>query len=400
MRKSVKFTQPDTPTVISFFKDSLRSGFFLVILILLSSVGCKNPDNRGGEIEETVPVITRDLPKLAEMTPRRAATVDSLKHYFNQLQKAGFNGTVLFAENGEIVFSQAYGYANLKTKDSLTMESSFQLASISKPITALAVLILKQDGKIGIDDTLTKYIPELPYPGITIRHLLTHRSGLPNYMYFAEKDWLNKEIPLTNRDVIDLMVRNQYKPYYLPDKRYNYSNTNFALLAYIVEKVSGMKFEDFVQKRIFDPCQMVNSHIYNKNISPINTAQVIGYPSSRSEAENTFLNGVVGDKGVYCSAYDLLMLDKALYTDKLVTMATRKEAFTPQHNDLRPNDNYGLGWRLDVSDPQNPAIYHTGWWKGFRTYFIRETGEKRTIVILCNTMRASRFNTRELRERF
>ncbi|MCX6226473.1 MAG: serine hydrolase [Bacteroidia bacterium] len=385
--------------MIFSIKKILRSGLFLLLFALLPSAGCKNPDNRGGELEEEEPVV-RVVPKYAEMTPKRAATADSLRFYFDHLQRAGFNGTVLFAENGEIVFSKAYGYANLKTKDSLTMESAFQLASISKPITALAVLILKDDGKIGIDDPVKKYIPELPYPGITIRHLLTHRSGLPNYMYFAEQDWPNKEIPINNRDVIDLMVKNQYKPYYPPDKRYNYCNTNFALLAYIVEQVSGMKFEDFVQKRIFDPCHMVNSSIYNKNTSPVNTCPVVGYPTSRSEAENTFLNGVVGDKGVYCSAYDLLMLDKALYTDKPVSQATRMEAFTPQHKDLRPNDNYGLGWRLDVSDSLNPAIYHTGWWRGFRTYFIRELGEKRTIIILCNTMRASRFNSRELRERF
>ncbi len=399
MRKSRKSIPQDIRTTICFFKKILRPGIFLLLFALLPSAGCKNPDNRGGDIEEVQPII-RETPKFAEMTPRRAATADSLRHYFDQLSKSGFNGTVLFAENGEIIFSKAYGYCNLKTRDSLTMESAFQLASISKPITALAVLILKQDGKIGIDDPVSKYIPELPYPGITIRHLLTHRSGLPNYMYFAEKDWLNKEIPLKNRDVIDLMVKNQYKPYYLPDKRYNYSNTNFALLAYIVEQVSAMKFEDFVQKRIFDPCQMVNSSIYNKNASPLNTREVIGYPTSRTEAENTFLNGVVGDKGAYCSAYDLLMLDKALYTDLLITAETRREAFTPQHKDLHTNDNYGLGWRLDVSDELNPAIYHTGWWKGFRTYFIREVGEKRTIVILCNTMKASRFNTRELRERF
>ena len=365
----------------------------------MPSVGCKNPDNRGGQLEE-VDSLVRAMPVYAEMTPMRTATADSLKIYFDQLQKSGFNGTVLFAENGEIVFSKAYGYANLKTKDSLTMESAFQLASISKPITALALLILKEDGKIGIDDSVNQYIPELPYPGLTIRHLLTHRSGLPNYMYFAEEDWPDKEIPLTNKDVIDLMVKNQYKPNNLPNRRYNYCNTNFALLAYIVEQVSGMKFESFVQKRIFDPCQMVNSSIYNKNSSPVNTCPVVGYPTSRSEAENTFLNGVVGDKGVYCSAFDLLMLDKALYTDKPVSQATCREAFTPQHKDLRPNDNYGLGWRLDVTDSLNPAVYHTGWWKGFRTYFIRELGEKRTIIVLCNTMRASRFNNRDLRERF
>ncbi len=400
MRKSGKSIQPGIRTMIFSIRQILRSGLFLLLLILLSSTGCRNPDNRGGELNEEEPPVTREAPKLAEMTPRRAATVDSLKSWFDHLQKAGFNGTVLFAENGEVVFSKAYGYANRLTKEPLTMESAFQLASISKPITALAVLVLKEEGKIGIDDPVQKFIPELPYPGVTIRHLLTHRSGLPNYMYFAEEDWPDKEIPLTNRDVIDLMAKNQYKPYYLPDHRYNYCNTNYALLAYIVEQVSGVKFETFVQKRIFNPCKMVNSSVYNKNSSPINTNPVVGYPSSRSEADNTFINGVVGDKGAYCSAYDLLMLDKALYTDVPVSQATLREAFVPQHRDLRSNDNYGLGWRLDVSDEFNPAIYHTGWWKGFRTYFIRELGEKRTIIVLCNTLRASRFSTRELRERF
>jgi len=399
MRKSGKSIQPDIHTTIFFFKKLLRSALFLLIFALLPAAGCHNPDNRGGEVVEAPPLV-KVMPEFAEMTPKTAATADSLRRYFDKLQKSGFNGTVLCAENGEIVFSKAYGYANLKTKDSLNMESAFQLASISKPITALAVLVLKEEGKIGIDDSVSKYIPELPYPGITIRHLLTHRSGLPNYMYFAEKDWLNKDIPLKNRDVIDLMVEHKYAPYYLPDRRYNYSNTNFALLAYIVEQVSGMKFEEFVQRKIFDPCHMANSSIYNKNTSPVNTNTVVGYPSSRYEAENSFLNGVVGDKGVYCSAYDLLNLDKALYTDIPVSLATRKEAFTPQHKDLHSNDNYGLGWRLDVSDPDNPAVYHTGWWKGFRTYFIRELGEKRTVIVLCNTVKASRFNTHDLRARF
>jgi CubicO group peptidase (beta-lactamase class C family) len=404
MRKSVKSTQQDTHTMIFYIKKVLRYGFLLIFFALLPATGCKNhpaPTAAEGEMEEDVYVpIVREKMKFAEMTPKKAALAGSLKQYFGQLKKSGFNGTVLFAENGEIVYSEAIGYANLKTKEPLTMESSFQLASVSKPITSLAVLILKQDGKIGLDDSVSKYIPDLPYPGITIRHLLAHRSGLPNYMYFAEQDWLNKEIPIKNQDVIDLMVQHQYKPYYLPNKRYNYCNTNYALLASIVEKVSGMKFEDFVQKRIFNPCKMANSRIYNKNVSPINVNSVIGYPSSRSEAENTFLNGVVGDKGVYCSAYDLLMLDQALYTDKIITEATRKEAFTPQHKDLHINDNYGLGWRLDLSQSFNQAIYHTGWWRGFRTYFIRETGEKRTIIVLCNTPRASKFNTRDLRERF
>ena len=386
------------PTMISSIRQYLRVALFLVPLAFLTVTGCKSPTttNEGG-VEETFPDV---FPKFALLTGEKAKMADSLRHHFDKLAKSGFNGTVLFAEKGEVVFSKAYGYANLKTKDSLTMSSAFQLASVSKPITALAVLVLKDDGKLSVDDSVQKYIPELPYSGITIRHLLTHRSGLPNYMYFAEEDWYNKDIPLKNRDVIDLMVKNQYKPYYLPDRRYNYSNTNYALLAYIVEQVSGMKFEDFVRKRIFIPCGMRDASIYNKNMSAVNTNPVVGYISRTGEAENTFMNGVVGDKGVYCSAFDLLMLDQALYAGKPVSQATLHEAFTPHHKDLRINDNYGLGWRLDFTEPWNKVIYHTGWWKGFRTYFIRETGEQRTIIVLCNTMRASRFNTKELRERF
>jgi CubicO group peptidase (beta-lactamase class C family) len=400
MRKSGRSTSHATHTTISFIKHLLPALFFLLILPVMLAPGCRNSQvSSGGEIEEPEPLVPV-APKYAEMTPRRAAVADSLRHYFDRLGKYGFNGTVLCAENGEIVFSKAYGYANLKTKDSLSMESPFQLASVSKPITALAVLILKEEGKLGIDDSVSKYIPELPYPGITIRHLLTHRSGLPNYMYFAEDDWPDKSIPLTNRDVIDLMAEHHYKPYYLPNRRYNYCNTNFSLLAYIVEKVSGMKFETFVQQRIFNPCHMVNASIYNKSVSPVNTHEVIGYPSGRTPAENSYLNGVVGDKGVYCSAYDLLMFDQALYHHTLVSDSTLRQAFRPQHKDLHINDNYGLGWRLDLADTTNPAIYHTGWWKGFRSYFIRELGEKRTIVILCNTNRSSRLNTHDLRARF
>ncbi|MFO7616564.1 MAG: serine hydrolase domain-containing protein [Bacteroidales bacterium] len=378
---------------------SPRLSALLLLALLTFQPACLRYTSSGGQAEPDDPYIA-NFPVYAELTPERAVIADSLRNYFNRMHRAGFNGTVLFAENGEIVFAEAYGYHNLQKKDSLTLESAFQLASVSKPITALAVLILKEDNRLDLDDPVNLYFPGLPYEGITIRHLLSHRSGLPNYMYFCEDYWPDKERAITNQEMIDLMIRQAPKPYYLPDRRYNYSNTNYALLATIVEQVSGMRFEDFVTVRIFEPLKMRNALIYNKSVAPANENPVLGYISSRVVAENHFLNGVVGDKGVYASAFDLLKLDQALYSDKLVSQETLREAFTPQHKDLRPNDNYGLGWRLDVSDELSPVVYHTGWWKGFRTYFIREVSEKRTIIILSNTLRASRFNTKELREIF
>ena len=276
------------------------------------------------------------------------------------------------------------------------MESAFQLASVSKPITALAVLKLYDEKLINLEDTVQQYLPEFPYPGISIRMLLNHRSGLSNYMYFSDEFWPDRDVPITNNDVLDLMVKHTPKPYYPPDRRYNYSNTNYAILALIVERVSETSFEAFVKLNIFLPLDMSNSLIYNKSVNPKNFNDVTGYSGGRRVAENTYLNGVVGDKGVYASAIDLFKLDKALYDESLLSRETIEEAFTMQHKDLRVWDNYGLGWRINAKDPDNKVVYHSGWWKGFHTYFVRELGSKKTLIILSNTDRSSSMGIKEL----
>ncbi len=325
-------------------------------------------------------------------------TVEELGRYFTRKNKYnGFNGTVLYAVDGKIEFAKAYGYADLRKKDSLKLESSFQLASVSKPITSLAVLLLVEQGQVGLEDSLQVYFPDFPYHGITIRHLLTHRSGLPNYMYFCDSIWTNWEVPITNRDVLNIMIKDQPKVYYPPDRRYNYCNTNFALLALLVEQVSEMSFDLYVKSRIFLPLDMQDAQIYNKSITPVNYQAVKGYTGYRREADNTYLNGVVGDKGVYASVLDLFKLDQALQTGKLISHDLLDKAYEPQHKDLWKSDNYGLGWRINDSDPGNKVVYHTGWWKGFRSYFIRELGARKTIIVLTNTDRSGRLGLAELR---
>ncbi len=323
-------------------------------------------------------------------------SVVRVEEFFAKKAKYGFNGTVLYSQGGEISFSKAYGYANLRTKDLLRMESSFQLASVSKPITALAILKLYDGGLLKLGDSVQQFLPEFPYHGISIRHLLSHRSGLSNYMYFSDEFWPDREVPITNKDVLDLMVKYTPKPYYPPDRRYNYSNTNYAILALIVEAVSEMSFEAFVKLNIFLPLNMSTSLIYNKSVYPDNFNQVVGYSGGRRVAENTYLNGVVGDKGVYASALDLFKLDQALYDSSFISQATLEEAFTLQHKDLRVWDNYGLGWRINAKNPNNKIVYHSGWWKGFHTYFIRELGSKKTLIILSNTDRSSSMGIRDL----
>ncbi len=376
----------------------MKFKFIILPIIILLLLVCQ-PRERQQEFQGGMPAPSDQLlggPMILPEHYEPSEGAARIEEYFTRKGKNGFNGTVLYAENGQVTFSKAYGFSNLRSRDSLSMESAFQLASVSKPITALAVLKLYEEKRLSLEDTVQQYLPEFPYPGITIRMLLNHRSGLSNYMYFSDELWPDPEIPITNHDVLDLMVKYQPKPYYPPNKRYNYSNTNFAVLALIVEKVSGMSFEGFVKVNIFLPLDMSNSLIYNKSAYPENFNQVKGYSSGRRVAENTYLNGVVGDKGVYASAIDLFKLDQALYDGSLVSSATLEEAYTLQHKDLKIWDNYGLGWRINATDPDNKIVYHSGWWKGFYTYFIRELGSRKTLIILSNTDRSSSMGIREL----
>ena len=142
---------------------------------------------------------------------------------------------------------------------------------------------------------------------------------------------------------------------------------------------------------------MQNSLVYNKKVTPLNYNQVKGYHSGRRIADNTYLNGVIGDKGIYSSAIDLYKLDVALQNGSLVSLELLDKAFQPQHKDLYQWDNYGLGWRINAADPNNKIVYHSGWWKGFRSYYIRELGTRKTLIVLSNTARTSFLGTSELR---
>lgn len=375
---------------------------YLSIFLLLIPLSCKEWAQQPGGAMDPDPdepvLISGNLTSLELKEAPKLASA-RLDNFFTRRSKYhGFNGAVLYAVDGNIEYSKAFGFGNLRKRDTLHIESSFQLASVSKPITAVATLLLIDQGIIGLEDSIQTVFPDFPYTDISIRMLLNHRSGLPNYMYFADSLWPDRELSITNRDVLDLMIKHQPQRYYPPDKRYNYCNTNYVLLALIVEEMSNMAFDLFVKTRIFLPLEMHNSHVYNKSTTPINFNKVLGYTSGRRIADNTYLNGVVGDKGVYSSVVDLFKLDQALRGGELISEELLNLAFEAQHKDLYAWDNYGLGWRIDGADPLNKVVYHTGWWKGFRSYFIRELGSNKTLIVLSNTAKTSYIGSRELRK--
>lgn len=316
-----------------------------------------------------------------------------LDNRFNNLNKKGvFNGTILYAENGKEVFKAAYGYENFRNKDSLELNSAFQLASVSKMFTATAIMVLAEDNKLNYDDTITKFIPEFPYYGVTIRQLLTHRSGLSRYMSLADKYW-DMKTPINNEQVVALFVKYKPNPYFRPDNGFHYCNTNYALLASVVERISKKPFDIFVKENIFDPLEMNDSFIYNlRDKDEINSKISLGVPGYRYsrrrlvEVGDYYLNGVMGDKGVYASVEDMFKFNLALDNETLISTATLEEAFTRgSASYYKRKDNYGFGWR--IRENADSTAYHFGWWKGFRTFYIRDMKNDRTLIALTNTHR-------------
>lgn len=236
----------------------------------------------------------------------RVQKIDRLLDSLYSQQK--FNGNIVIAEKGEIIYNRSYGLANETTKEKLNQNSVFELASCSKQFTAMGIVILKEKGKLNLDDKITKYIPELStYKEISVKNLLHHTGGLPDYMPIMDTLWDKSKIA-TNRDVIDIFGKYKPKPLFEPNSKHEYSNTGYALLATIIERSSGQTYATFLEENIFKPLKMKNTFVYNRRLSPKKIKHyALGYlyiksqnkyvlPDDYEKTKMVFwLDGVVGD---------------------------------------------------------------------------------------------------------
>lgn len=332
-------------------------------------------------------VIDLDKPLL----DKKKAQVDKI--FTNLKKKTTFNGTVLFAEKGRIILEKSYGVSNLRTrKGELHVDDVFQLSSVSKMFTAEAIMILKTRGLVDYDVDVKNYIPEFPYDGITVRMLLTHRSGLSRYETLADNNWPDKRKPFTNDDMIDYYVKYHPDPYFRPNNGFHYCNVNYALLANIVERVSGKTFVDFMREDLFETIGMTHSFIYDMPTDtlvslylPSNCVQ--GYYIGRKrprQAQNEYLNGVKGDKIMFSDVDDMYLFKVAVDYGLLVPDSIQDEAFKPgSPKYAKRKDNYGFGWRISRRYPG--CYYHWGWWKAYRSFFLIDKDNDRTLIVLTNT---------------
>ena len=302
------------------------------------------------------------------------------KMYDSLLVRHAFNGGIIIAKNGEILLEDYRGYANFSTKDTITATTPFHLASISKTFTGMAVLKLVEEHLINLDDSLQHYFPQFPYHGISVKMLLTHRSGLANYAYFMTKDTTFRKRIATNQDMLDYMIANKPALYGQPDRGFHYCNTNYALLALIVEKVTGQPFPDYMKSTIFGPLNMNNTFIFSiKDTANYKPSYLF---NNRPVALET-MDCIYGDKNVYSTPRDMLKWDAAMYNNSLITKSTYEEATTPYSLERPSKHNYGMGWRLMML-PDNKIVYHNGWWHGNNTSFTRFVKDTATVIVIGN----------------
>jgi len=335
-------------------------------------------------ISPGLPYIPPPLSKLEQWKKNRlskqiqAYLQESLLRY-----PGAFNGGILVAKGGHVLYENYQGFKDLpQKKDPLDESASLHIASTSKTFTAIAILQLIQENKLSIADKVESFFKGWPYPGITIKDLLNHRSGLPNYVYFMEPAATNHiKGAVTNTEVINYIIKNKPPRHAAPNSHFEYCNTNYLLLASILEKVTGLSYPVYLQKAIFNFLGMKNSFVFQPADS--NRATLSYDYTGRSWAFD-HLDLTYGDKNIYSTPRDLLKWDQALYTQQLVGDSMLKAAFTPYSFERPGQNNYGLGFRLKLLRNGKKVVYHFGRWHGNNAAFARLTDEKVTIIILGN----------------
>lgn len=324
---------------------------------------------------------------------RKLDSLFTLLHGQNQ-----FNGEVFIAEKGDVIFNKGYGFASEESKKGINEKTVFELASCSKQFTGAAIILLKREGKLDYSDKLSKYIPELEFwKDITIYDLLRHTSGIPDFIFSMGEEWDASRIA-TNQDVITFFSVRKDSLDFKPKTRHRYSNTNYALLASIIERVSGKKYGEYLKDNIFKPLRMNATFVYNRRQNPEKRIEnyAIGYAWAHDSFTKVtmddpafneplvyYLDGVEGAAKVNSCAEDIYKWVMALRNNTLLTQKEFDEMTEITRTSTGKEIPYGFG--LDVRKGEDKFSFgHTGSWDGYTTFIYHDAIKDRTIIILQN----------------
>jgi CubicO group peptidase (beta-lactamase class C family) len=312
------------------------------------------------------------------------ATADAVSDYvLAEMQRQSIPGlSLLVARGGKIIRAQGFGLANVELQVPVKPETVFQSGSVGKQFTATAVMMLVEEGKVGLDDNLTKYFPHAPnrWNEVTVRELLSHTGGFGDYPknFNFRKDWTEDEL-LKMVEGIPLE--------YAPGTKWEYSNLGYLTLGILIHRVTGEFYGDFLQQRIFQPLGMSSTRIISEaDIVPNRAA---GYRLVKGELKNQKwvapMVNITADGSLYFSILDLAKWDAALYTENLLKRSSLDLMWTPvKLKNGQPNKgNYGFGWFIDERN-EHRCIHHDGSWQGFETAIDRYVDDQLTVVALTN----------------
>ena len=321
---------------------------------------------------------------------------DDIEYFYNKkFNSKDFSGGFLVAKNGEILYENYSGFAYKEKRDSIKKDTPIHLASVSKVITAVTVLKLVDQDKIELDELVTEYLPEFPHKQTTVRMLLNHRSGLRNYAYFTDnkKVW-NKNKNLTNQDVLTLLATKNIGLESSPGTRFGYCNTNYALLALIIEKVTEKSYPKVLQEMIFDPLGMKNTFVFDDLKNKDNICQ--SYKNNYLRLAFEFLDQVYGDKNIYSTPRDLLKFDLALYSEDFLSKKMKSEMFKGYSYERKGTKNYGLGIRMLEFETGQHYYFHNGWWHGNTSSYVTLQKDSVTIIAISNKFSKKPYQTKRL----
>ncbi len=330
----------------------------------------------------------KDYPQLLDTYMQAAATINN------------FNGSVLVAKSGNIIYQKSFGYKDKDSKYPLNNNSMFEIGLLTNQFTDAGILLLKERGKLKLTDTLRKFFPELPYHNITIKHLLTKTSGLPDY-YFVMKDIWNDKKTLTNRDVIRIFAQTKPPVYFAPGQKWDWSPTGYVLLASIIEKISGMAYNDFIEKNILKPLNLGHTKLIKgiPSLKAHDAAYAEGIYSDYIKATEmdtvkespalvyAITYGTLGDAGINSTTGDLFLFDRALKNNTLLTATSQKEMFSPQVLvDTASQMFYSYSVNTGKNELSNYIMQSEPGASrlGYSASTIRYINEDVVIIVLCN----------------
>jgi len=360
-----------------------------LLFLFFSLISCKEEkaitQNAGGVVKDTFPHINPSLDKQKKLSTKyiyeNQHKIDLF--YKKYWDKNEVSGGLLVAKNGQIIFERYSGFSNFKTKETIDGNTPIHIASVTKRITAAAIMILVNADKLELDEKVTALLPTFPYPEITVRTLLNHRSGLTNYAYFFDdtKIWDHSK-QVTNQAILDAFIKNKVPLDYKTDHRFAYCNTNYAMLALIIEKITGLNYREAMKKIIFEPLGMNHTFVIDYEKEYKNESQ--SYKGNYRTHELNHLETVYGDKNIYSTPRDLLKFQQAVASKNYLTPDLVDEVFKGYSYEKQGTRNYGLGIRMMEWNDGKQLFYHNGWWHGNTSSYVDLRDENVVIIALSN----------------